>query len=216
MLLIVPKGITYTYNKVIELTSSDITEPGETPQTPLEPPEPTIGREQDIESDVSNRRFDLWKSGLEIYRLKPIFGVSIFNAVAFAQEQLPTTYLINNDAGIFDSLHNAFLNVLMGQGIVGFVIFMIFIVLCVVLILKGYLKPKKEEYWPEQTDQKCDPDRSSGRSWRVDDVCRRYRVSKLRCILFVLEYSGLPCILLFWRGAGRACLRSVSSFPFTT
>ena len=146
VLLIVPKGITYTYNKVIELTSSDITEPGETPQTSQEPPEPTIGREQDIESDVSNRRFDLWKSGLEIYRLKPIFGVSIFNAVAFAQEQLPTTYLINNDAGIFDSLHNAFLNVLMGQGIVGFVIFMIFIVLCVVLILKGYLKTKKEEY----------------------------------------------------------------------
>lgn len=144
VLLIVPKGVTYTYNKVIELASSNITEPGE--EMPQTPQEPAIGREQDIESDVSNRRFDLWKSGLEIYRMKPIFGVSIFNAVAFAQEQLPTTYLINNDAGIFDSLHNAFLNVLMGQGIVGFVIFMIFTVLCVVLLLKGYLKPKKEEY----------------------------------------------------------------------
>ena len=66
-----------------------------------------------------------------------IFGVSMFNAVAFAQEQLPNTFLVNNDVMIFDNLHNSFLNILLSQGIVGFVIAMIFTVLSAIYVLQG-------------------------------------------------------------------------------
>lgn len=61
----------------------------------------------------------------------------MFNAVAFAQEQLPNTFLVNNDAMIFDNLHNSFLNILLSQGIVGFVIAMIFTVLSAIYVLQG-------------------------------------------------------------------------------
>jgi len=137
-LFVLPKGVKYTYNEIITISNSSTGTEG-TVEEP-EPPANVIGREQDLENDVSNRRFDLWKSGLEIYRLKPIFGVSFLNMAAFAQERLPSTYLVNNDMGVFDSMHNAFLNVLVGQGIVGFVIMMIFAVLSGIFVLKGFAK----------------------------------------------------------------------------
>lgn len=143
IMVAIPKGIKIGYNEIIKLTET--TQPpagnGENIESPNDK---EIGRDQDIESDVSNRRFDLWKSGLEIYAKKPVFGVSMFNAVAFAQEQLPNTYLINNDAGIFDSLHNTFLNVLLSQGIVGFVIMMLFAVLAIIFILQRLIKMDSE------------------------------------------------------------------------
>ncbi|MBS5843743.1 MAG: O-antigen ligase family protein [Clostridiales bacterium] len=128
-LFILPRGIQKTYNEIIRLTTTTQTE---TPSAVQQ-----IGREQDLEQDISNKRFDLWKSGFEIYRLRPVFGVSMFNAVAFAQEQLPNTFLVNNDAMIFDNLHNSFLNILLSQGIVGFVIAMIFTVLSAIYVLQG-------------------------------------------------------------------------------
>lgn len=148
ILFVVPKGIKYSYNKIITLSSASPSNPSEG-EIQTGQNDKVIGREPELEKDVSNRRFDLWKSGLEIYRLKPVFGVSIFNMVAFAQEQLPSTYLVNNDMGVFNSLHNAFFNVLVGQGIVGFVIIMIFLVLAAVFILKSFLKQKTERHYED-------------------------------------------------------------------
>ena len=69
--------------------------------------------------------------------------------VAFAQERLPSTYLVNNDMGIFDSLHNAFLNVLVGQGLVGFTVLMIFAVLSAVFVLRNILRKKEDIQYRE-------------------------------------------------------------------
>ena len=85
----------------------------------------TVGRDQDIEEDISNRRFDLWKSALETVKLKPVFGVSFEGVADFAQKNLPDTYLVNNDHGIYNNYHNVLFNVLVGQGIVGLLIFLV-------------------------------------------------------------------------------------------
>ena len=150
VMFVIPKGIKSGYNKIIELAAT-VQNPGvgDTEDENPKPNDKEIGREQDIESDVSNRRFDLWKSGIEIFTKKPIFGVSMFNAVPFAQEQLPSTYLVNNDSGVFDSLHNTFLNVLIGQGVVGFTIMMIFAVLSSIFLLKGLFKMNSQTEYTE-------------------------------------------------------------------
>ena len=80
-----------------------------------------VGREQDIENDVSNRRFDIWKSGLEIFNKNKILGVGFRNIVAYANENLPETYIVNNDQGEFDSFHNVVIDVLVSQGLLGII-----------------------------------------------------------------------------------------------
>ena len=88
------------------------------------PPPSTVGRgENDMNNDISNRRFDLWGSAIETLKLKPIFGLSFNNIVPAVTELLPETYLINNDHGKFDNYHNVFFNILVGQGLVGALIF---------------------------------------------------------------------------------------------
>ena len=103
-------------------------------------------REQDIEGDISNRRFDLWGSGVEIFTQKPIFGVSYFNLQQFAEKEMPDTYLVNNDHGAFNNMHNLIFNILPAQGIVGTVIFLAFAVFAVVYIFKNIFKADGEDY----------------------------------------------------------------------
>lgn len=79
----------------------------------------TVGREADIEEDYSNRRFDIWKSGLQIFAKNKFFGISFRNIVPYASEELPDTYIVNNDMGKFDSFHNVIIDTLVAQGIVG-------------------------------------------------------------------------------------------------
>lgn len=82
----------------------------------------TVGREQDIENDFSNRRFDIWKSSVEIFNNNKVFGVGYRNILNYAKTELPDTYIVNNDHGEFDSFHNVIFDVLASQGIVGMVI----------------------------------------------------------------------------------------------
>ena len=89
------------------------------------PPINIVGREDDIKNDISNRRFDLWKSGLETVMTRPLFGISFNNLVPYVQEHLPETYLVNNDHGVFGNYHNAWIDILVGQGFVGFAIFVL-------------------------------------------------------------------------------------------
>ena len=70
----------------------------------------------------------MWISGLETFRLKPVFGVSFESVVDFVQDNQPDTYLVNNDNGIFYNYHNALVNVLVGQGAIGLAILLVMIV----------------------------------------------------------------------------------------
>ena len=89
--------------------------------------------------DISNRRFDLWKSSIEIFKTSPIFGVGFENIENYSYKNLPNTYLINNDYKEFDNFHNLIFNVLASQGIIGITILLIIFVYVSVNIIR-YIK----------------------------------------------------------------------------
>lgn len=78
-----------------------------------------VGRSDEYKSDVSNRRFDIWKSAIEIFKTKPLFGITHNNVIKYTKENLPNTYIINNNHQEFDSMHNTFLDILVSQGLFG-------------------------------------------------------------------------------------------------
>ena len=83
-------------------------------------------RENDKERDISNRRFDLWGSGIEVWKTSPLFGTGYTTFEAYALENVPETYSVNNDYGVFGNTHNQYINILVFQGVVGFIILLIF------------------------------------------------------------------------------------------
>lgn len=137
----------------------DSQDDGDQPQTQPDDPESAqpsdkdplkVGREDSqMNNDLSNRRFSIWFSGLEIVKETPIFGTSFRNLVSFAKAKTPETYLVNNDLGSFSCVHNSVLDVLVSQGIAGFAVFICF----TVLVLKkafAYLLSNKKTLLPEQ------------------------------------------------------------------
>lgn len=139
------------------------------------------GREEDIKKDISNRRFDLWKSSVEIFAEEPLCGTSFYNLQRYALEEMPETYLVNNDRGQYANVHNMIFNILAGQGILGIGVFLAFMVYTLVFIFK--------------------------RIFTVEGADYAYLVIMLCCMLagfvssmFLLDviYVNSPCSLIFW------------------
>lgn len=106
-----------------------------------------IGRQkEDINGDLSNRRFAIWKSGFEIFMSKPLTGVSFRNYVPYAEDKLPDTYIVNNDFDKFRSMHNSFVDIVVSQGILGIAVIVPFIVLVLAAIFKNFFKFSGEIY----------------------------------------------------------------------
>lgn len=98
-----------------------------------------IDRGYSLESDPSNRRFSIWKAGLEIFETSPVVGVSFSNVLAYTRENYPDSYLLNNSKGTnFSSIHNEVLNVLVGQGILGVSILLGYIIYLIKLLINGF------------------------------------------------------------------------------
>lgn len=96
-----------------------------------------VGREQDLVQDASNGRVSIWLSGLEIAKTSPVYGVSFRNMTAYAEENLPHTYLVNNPENAkYDSLHNSVMDILVSQGAIGILIFLAIVVNTVRLMKK--------------------------------------------------------------------------------
>ena len=81
-----------------------------------------VGRKKDLEKDVTNGRLSLWKSAIEIWKTSPAYGTGYSTVVNYAKEHTPDTYLINNPLGEYISMHNAYLNTLVYQGVIGFIL----------------------------------------------------------------------------------------------
>ena len=81
-----------------------------------------VGRKEDLEKDVTNGRLSLWKSAIEIWKTSPAYGTGYSTVVNYAKEHTPDTYLINNPLGEYISMHNAYLNTLVYQGAIGFIL----------------------------------------------------------------------------------------------
>lgn len=149
-----------------------------------------IGREDnEIDKDISNRRFSLWGSGIEIWKTTPLFGTTQRNLTAYALKYLPDTYMVNNDKGSqFDTTHNMYIDVLVCQGIVGAAIFIIFLALIVILIARKMLFT---------TDYKL----CNNENILLVTLVVTFAVSSI----FVLDviYINTAAAVLFWLSLGR-------------
>lgn len=137
-------GIKNGYNAIMDWKIDSMELPEEAKDKEQE--EQEIGREEDIKEDPSNRRFSIWKSGIEILETAPLFGTGYVSFISYTMEKLPDTYVVNNDYGVFGSMHNGFLNVLVYQGIIGFLIFIAFVMCVTIKILKTIWKLEREQY----------------------------------------------------------------------
>lgn len=101
----------------------------------------------ELDEDISNRRFDLWGSGIEIWKNAPVFGTAFRTLQPFADKNNPDTYMVNNDTGNkFNSTHNSLIDILVSQGVVGVLIFLAFVVMIAVLVCKKMIFTKKSTY----------------------------------------------------------------------
>lgn len=133
-----PKMVVNGYNSMWNMISSIVED--------SDNEDKKIDRGYDIEDDVSNRRFDIWQSGIEILETSPIFGVSFGGLRLYAEDNLPETYIVNNDYKDFNTLDNEILNVFVGQGLLGGIILVGFVVLVLVKIFKNIMKLDKNEF----------------------------------------------------------------------
>lgn len=95
-------------------------------------PSQKVGRQADLEKDVSNGRLALWESSVEIWTASPIWGTGYNSFLPFVKEHVPQSYVINNSQGEYVSLHNEYINILVYQGILGIGLFAAFGILILI------------------------------------------------------------------------------------
>lgn len=90
-------------------------------------------------SDASNGRLGLWKSGFELFKTNILFGTSPKGIFEYAKEVLPTTFIARTQK----YTHNTYVNVITSTGLVGSIpLFFFFIKSFFMVITKAYGKAK--------------------------------------------------------------------------
>lgn len=105
----------------------------------------TVHRDYDLSGDISNRRFAIWQSGLEIFKTKPLFGTSYCGFTPYARAEMPETYIVNSDHPDMITFDNEIINVLVSNGIAGALPMLIFAILAVICVLKAILQPQFDQ-----------------------------------------------------------------------
>lgn len=96
-----------------------------------------IGRDEELEGDISNRRFDLWKNACDIVKTSPVIGISFGNIVPYTEDKVPDSYLLTNGYIVFNAFHNMFIDLFASQGILGCIIFLLIICCSLLFLLKN-------------------------------------------------------------------------------
>ncbi len=130
-----------TYNKIVDFVNKEVTivvntKPNNHSKSSIKTYS-KMDRNYNPNNDISNRRIDIWKNGLEIVKKEPIFGIGHANVLPYVKDELPDSYIINNPQKIFTSMHSMFMDTLVSQGIVGLCLYLIFILITIILILKN-------------------------------------------------------------------------------
>lgn len=101
--------------------------------------------DRDIGSDSSNSRFEIWGNYLSCYKDIGVIGLSMGNYMQYIIEKYPDLYIVDSmkkyhkekyEAGIIYHVHNGYLMVFVATGILGFILFLIYIILCLKLAFK--------------------------------------------------------------------------------
>ena len=100
-----------------------------------------IHRTDTEKEDVSNGRFIRWRDTLTIFLKAPLLGTSPRNVSAVAKVVAPDTLMAKY--GI--APHNGYLDVLVGVGVIGFMVLMAFLVMALVTLCKVLRKPPTPE-----------------------------------------------------------------------
>ncbi len=103
----------------------------------IDEPITEIDRSEELNGDISNRRFDLWTNALQVIQTRPLMGISFGNIVSFAQQELPESYLIANGVYVFNAFHNMIMDVLACQGIAGFSVLAVIIIWSLVFMIRN-------------------------------------------------------------------------------
>lgn len=164
----VPTQIQKTYNCIVEKAEDD-----ESKEESI-----VIKRDYDLSQDVTNKRLDIWISGIEIFVSKPITGVGFHHLKDYAKQELPNTYLASGD---FCHTHNELLNILVSQGILGIIPFVIFAITSLICIFRKYIRLQNDDY----------------REFTIFIGCL---ISICSCILLNegILYCYVPSALFFW------------------
>jgi O-antigen ligase len=104
-----------------------------------------IDRGYDMSGDISNRRFTLWKSGLELAMCKPLTGLSFTGVKPYAREHLPDTFIVADQSWSFNTFDNELINIFVSMGIPGLAAVLVWFVLAVKWVLLGIRKTACEE-----------------------------------------------------------------------
>lgn len=139
---LLPSLVKTGYNRAIEyFTVSDT--PGQT-GSPY-----TVDRGYDLSDDISNRRFTIWQSGLEVFTTSPVCGTGYSGLIGYVEDRLPDSYLVTNDYLKMNTMDNDALNVLVANGILGFLPFIVFAFGVFIFCIRRFLKNREPGFTPE-------------------------------------------------------------------
>lgn len=94
--------------------------------------------------DISNLRFKIWGSALELFKEKPLFGVSVKHIVSYAKDNFPEGIIATKGY----TGHSFYVNVIACTGIVGSVLIFGFIIKSIIAVLKAiFTVTDKEQYF---------------------------------------------------------------------
>ena len=130
-------------------TTTSSTTVSTTPSTrPTRPPAPEINFDRgDVDDDVSNNRFTIWKDCLTLVKTSPLFGTGPRTHLEFAEDHFDDMYIVGKGY----SVHNGYLALFVGSGILGGVLMLVWLVLILIHVI-GYLirraNSRDQYYWP--------------------------------------------------------------------
>ena len=88
-------------------------------------------------SDISNLRFSLWLSAFEMFKEKWLFGVSPASVLQYAKDRFPSSVIAVKN---YSRIHNAYFDLLISTGFLGFLTMMYFYVKSFFEALNFYTK----------------------------------------------------------------------------
>ena len=130
------------HNEEVEAQIQAAIEAGLDPEElDIDDPMDEMERSSVFEQRSFSIRFGIWKDGLELWKLSPVFGVSYRNIQAFAKA---------NDTGRYvnraiNTMHNMVIDVAVSQGILGLVLLAVTAAVLVVSMIRGWLRFTPQE-----------------------------------------------------------------------
>ncbi len=99
----------------------------------------------DVEKDVSNHRFDIWKWAIKNSLKKPVTGYGKYSYVPYIMEHEANNVEESNNTAHIAASHNMFIDVLVSQGAIGILIFVVWILFALFMMVRYSQYVDKED-----------------------------------------------------------------------